>query len=303
MNHRIFIKRLHINTNKTKISFTIVTIHSQQQTTIINMQRPRSSLGRNMNVSNSLHGSNEKPTSQQHIPGKTRPYIRRKSTPLALCFLATFHMLKAHEVGAFAPLGRQNFPRTKSYRSLQFQETTCSLSMIEKAVYEVDANGQPVKTYTVNAEAEESSTVMKKRIVKLLSDDQGEEDDEIPDYSEEAANEVADKKIYSRISEEAKWKANTVMQKETRVNSISGITRGMNNGVEPMIEKKIRAKPPTKVMASVKETGGDSMSEYIKSMGQHELLPQESELLLGRHIQQLVKWEGIRSELEKELDR
>lgn len=70
-----------------------------------------------------------------------------------------------------------------------------------------------------------------------------------------------------------------------------------------MIENKIRAKPPTKVMASVKETGGDSMREYIKSMGQHELLPQESELLLGRHIQLLVKWEGVRSELEKEFDR
>jgi RNA polymerase primary sigma factor len=232
----------------------------------------------------------------------------KSSVSLALYIVGSIQILNQNSVDAFTIPQHQTFFKSPQIGHQYFSTygtTSSSLRMVEKAVYEVDANGQPVKKFTSNAEAEESSTVMKKRIVKLLSDDQGEEDDEVPDYSEEAANEIADKKSYSRISEEAKWKANSVMQKNSHASSLNSISTGtlINSGLEPMIERKVRAKPLTKVMASVKETGGDSMSEYIKSMGQHELLPQESELLLGRHIQLLVKWEGVRSDLEKELER
>jgi len=159
------------------------------------------------------------------------------------------------------------------------------------------------QTYTSNTEAQASSHVMKKRIVKLLSDDHGEEDDEIPDYSLEAANEIADKRVYSKISEEAKWKANAVMQKSEVE---AGTGPGLHVNANDLIETKViarKSKPVTKVMASVKETGGDSIGEYVKSIGSHELLPQESEMLLGRHIQLLVTWEKVRGGLEDDLDR
>lgn len=219
---------------------------------------------------------------------------------LLICLVASADTMKQFHVDAFTLMGSRQYSTTMIRRT-----NTSPLRMIEKAMYEVDANGNPMKTYSTNVEAQESSDVMEKRIVNLLSDDHGEEDDEVPDYSEEAANEIADKRVYSRISEEAKWKANSIMQKNVQINSIKTMNTSsrISSGLEPMIEKRVRTKPPTKVMASVTETGGDSMSAYIKSMGQHELLPQESELLLGKHIQLLVKWEVVRSKLEKELNR
>merc|ERR1719291_156533 len=55
--------------------------------------------------------------------------------------------------------------------------------------------------------------------------------------------------------------------------------------------------------ANVKETGKDTMSQYFKSIGNHELLRHEDEIVLGKQIQKLVKWEEIRNELEDELLR
>ena len=270
------------------------------------MQRPRTNMRRNLTDSLKLEENVENSIFRET---SSKPWkCVRSSVSLALYIVGSIQILNQNSVDAFTIPQHHtifNRPRIGHQYFSTYDTTSSSLRMVEKAVYEVDANGQPVNKFTSNAEAEESSTVMKKRIVKLLSDDQGEEDDEVPDYSEEAANEIADKKSYSRISEEAKWKANSVMQKNSHASSLNSLSTGtlINSGLEPMIERKVRAKPLTKVMASVKETGGDSMSEYIKSMGQHELLPQESELLLGRHIQLLVKWEGVRSDLEKELER
>jgi len=173
--------------------------------------------------------------------------------------------------------------------------------MIEKAIYEVDSvTGKTItkNSYSSNAEAEENSATMEKKIVKLLCDDHGEEDDEVPDYSEEAASEIAEKKVYSRISEEAKYKANAVMQMDR---AFSHGKSEVSIKTEAVTEKRVKAQ--TKVTASVKETGGDSMSEYVKSMGQHELLPQQSEALLGKQIQLLVQWEGVRHEMEEKLER
>jgi RNA polymerase primary sigma factor len=132
------------------------------------------------------------------------------------------------------------------------------------------------------------------RIENLLCDDHDEEDEEVPDYSEEAAKEIADKSIYSRISESAKWKANMAIKTRPSIS------------MEPIDMKKPSAskrKYKSKMTASVKETGVDTISDYVKSMGQHELLPHESEILLGRQIQILVKWESKRQELEDSLSR
>merc|ERR1711982_301313 len=54
-------------------------------------------------------------------------------------------------------------------------------------------------------------------------------------------------------------------------------------------------KKPTKIRASVKETGYDSMSTYLKSMGNHELLRKNEEIILARKIQILMKWEELRN--------
>lgn len=182
----------------------------------------------------------------------------------------------------------------------------------------------PKPTYTINVEAEgASSSIIKRKIVNLLKDDDGEEDDETPDYSEAAANEIAEKSSYSRISEEAKMKANYAMQKMQKTNTKSmqraGATVGVGgrntkivpstanlNGDGFLLEdddEHVVVKKKRRFTASVKETGVDTMSQYVKSMGSHELLPKDSEILLGRQIQILVGWENIRQELEEKLSR
>lgn len=209
--------------------------------------------------------------------------------------------------------------------TLSFNEkssTSSSTSRIPKIHFDsVEELIAPKPTYTINVEAEKSSSIMKRKIVHLLSDDEGEEDDELPDYSEEAANEIAHKSAYSRISEEAKWKANYAMQKmekqknqsdrfvavsaEAVVSSRnSRKTNAINREESSLLfgdENNVVVKKKRRVTASVKETGVDTMSQYVKSMGSHELLPKESEILLGKQIQVLVKWENIRQELEEEL--
>ena len=192
----------------------------------------------------------------------------------------------------------------------------------------------PKPSYTINVEAEgTSSSIIKRKIVNLLKDDDGEEDDETPDYSEAAANEIAEKSSYSRISEEAKMKANYAMQKMQKSSSGSNHTRkkrvqqvdvaigaGVDRSATRIVpstanlngdgffldddeENNVVVKKKRRFTASVKETGVDTMSQYVKSMGSHELLPKDSEILLGRQIQILVGWENIRQELEEKLSR
>jgi len=58
-----------------------------------------------------------------------------------------------------------------------------------------------------------------------------------------------------------------------------------------------------RIRASVKETGLDSMKYYMKSMANHELLSKNEEVILGREIQILIKWEKTREDLESKLAR
>lgn len=270
------------------------------------------------NNNNSNNNSNHTSTSSS----TSKSITSNRFVSIAIVISALTLASSPLAVDAFAFTANSDSRATSTRRSFQIQPslllngnvnvnppttstTTSALSMLEKSVYERDSNGNQVmsQTYTSNTEAQASSHVMKKRIVKLLSDDHGEEDDEIPDYSLEAANEIADKRVYSKISEEAKWKANAVMQKSEVE---AGTGPGLHVNANDLIETKViarKSKPVTKVMASVKETGGDSIGEYVKSIGSHELLPQESEMLLGRHIQLLVTWEKVRGGLEDDLDR
>lgn len=58
-----------------------------------------------------------------------------------------------------------------------------------------------------------------------------------------------------------------------------------------------------RIRANVKETGLDSMKYYMKTMGNHELLNKNEEIILAREIQILIKWEETREELETKLMR
>jgi RNA polymerase primary sigma factor len=59
----------------------------------------------------------------------------------------------------------------------------------------------------------------------------------------------------------------------------------------------------TSIRATVKETGSDSISSYTKSLGQHELLHKDDEVLLGRQVRMLMVLEDKRMELEEEMLR
>lgn len=58
-----------------------------------------------------------------------------------------------------------------------------------------------------------------------------------------------------------------------------------------------------RIRAHVRETGFDSMRCYMKTMGNHELLRKNEEVVLAREIQILMRWEGLRDELEDQLRR
>lgn len=58
-----------------------------------------------------------------------------------------------------------------------------------------------------------------------------------------------------------------------------------------------------RIRANVRETGFDSMKYYMKTMGNHDLLQKNEEIVLAREIQILIKWEEKREELEAELLR
>mmetsp|Transcript_28473 Transcript_28473/g.41948 ORF Transcript_28473/g.41948 Transcript_28473/m.41948 type:complete len:467 (+) Transcript_28473:170-1570(+) len=74
----------------------------------------------------------------------------------------------------------------------------------------------------------------------------------------------------------------------------------MTNAIEQKMAEEAASK---KVRASVKETGFDSIKSYMKVMANHELLNKNEEIILGREIQILVKWEEQRELLEAQLLR
>ena len=62
-------------------------------------------------------------------------------------------------------------------------------------------------------------------------------------------------------------------------------------------------KKKKKVTATIRETGQDSMKHYLKSMGNHDLLNKNEEIILAREIQILIGWEQTRVDLEAKLAR
>lgn len=84
---------------------------------------------------------------------------------------------------------------------------------------------------------------------------------------------------------------------------VSGVLRRRPLDPDHQHDNNNGAAPQSKVRASVKETGNDSMRRYLKTMSGHELLRAEDEVVLGRQIRILVRWEEKKAELEEELLR
>jgi hypothetical protein len=88
---------------------------------------------------------------------------------------------------------------------------------------------------------------------------------------------------------------NRIVTKESMSDSISNIGQASS--------KNTGEEPKRRITANVKETGFDSMKYYMKTMGNHELLKKNEEIILAREIQILIKWEEEREALEAKLIR
>ncbi len=82
----------------------------------------------------------------------------------------------------------------------------------------------------------------------------------------------------------------------------SGANERANDEMLAKLEQDAN-KGKRKVRANVRETGYDSMRNYIKTMCNHELLNKNEEVVLAREIQLLMAWEKTREELEAQLLR
>jgi len=87
--------------------------------------------------------------------------------------------------------------------------------------------------------------------------------------------------------------------KERTVTQLFGKTKDKLGSLESEVQKTKRRK----VIASVRETGFDSVKDYMNSMCNHDLLNKNEEIILAREIQLLIKWEEKRKDLEVELCR
>ena len=117
------------------------------------------------------------------------------------------------------------------------------------------------------------------KIALLLNDDQ--------DDLFLASNDIADRQtVFAKLSDEEKSQASFAVSKVTNTVNIS-----------PELSKK--KTKGTKITANVYESGQDTIKQYVKSMGQHQVLSPEDEALLGRQIQVLNGWEQQRQELEE----
>jgi hypothetical protein len=98
----------------------------------------------------------------------------------------------------------------------------------------------------------------------------------------------------------------TLLEPES-IFAMPSINREVPSPREESNSNKIEAsksdEPKRRIRANVKETGLDSIRYYMKTMGNHELLNKNEEIILAREIQILIKWEEVREQLEAKLMR
>lgn len=150
------------------------------------------------------------------------------------------------------------------------------------------------------------------RLQSLLLNDEGEINPYLPDDSPEAAQQLAQFHTYSKINEEARRKAKESVsshsddeEEDDDEGGVVATTRNIHNlhDTSAVAAQRRNSKRRMSIRATVKETGSDSISSYTKSLGQHELLHKDDEVLLGRQVRMLMVLEEKRMELEEELLR
>ena len=171
----------------------------------------------------------------------------------------------------------------------------------------ISSESQPLTNDELRSKSKSRNYVQKEAIDFLLNDDDDDDDDDDNEMyhnmerrrnsndltpEDDEANQIADKSNFSRLSDEAKFKATMALKMKPNTSASIVSTTSIS---QPYTKTKVRA--------SVKETGNDTMSHYLKSIGNHELLRKEDEIVLGRQIQIFVKWEEVRLNLEEQLMR
>ena len=166
------------------------------------------------------------------------------------------------------------------------------------------------------------------RLRTLLLNDEGEINPSLPDDSPEAAQQLAQFHTYSKVSEEARRKAKESVSSHTEdedddedyeegndndggemvattmsINNLAGVNNARRKRTTTAAMKQQQQQRRSSIRATVKETGSDSISSYTKSLGQHELLHKDDEVLLGRQVRMLMVLEDKRMELEEEMLR
>jgi len=173
--------------------------------------------------------------------------------------------------------------------------------------------GRPSKkASTVDTNGIKNANKVNLRLQSLLLNDEGEINPYLPDDSPEAAQQLAQFHTYSKVSEEARRKAKESVsshaedeEEDDDEGGVVATTRNIHNlhDTSAVAAQRRNSKRRMSIRATVKETGSDSISSYTKSLGQHELLHKDDEVLLGRQVRMLMILEEMRMELEEELLR
>jgi hypothetical protein len=122
------------------------------------------------------------------------------------------------------------------------------------------------------------------KITRLLSD-------ESPLVPLGADEQIADKEtVFAKLSDEDLRQAS---------DAVSKVTNKRDSGLELVRGGSKKGK----VTANVMETGHDTIKQYVKSLANHQVLSPEDEVILGKQIQILARWEEKRLELENNLLR
>jgi hypothetical protein len=164
----------------------------------------------------------------------------------------------------------------------------------------LDDSETPLLSETSTATSTKQHNYLSQNIISnLLNEDiviDGEEDDE-DDASKPALGNM-------HMSESAKLFVSQAVASANNYKKLSSNDdSSTDNRNTPLQQQQQQKATTTRVRASVKETGNDALSSYLKNIANHDLLRHEDEIVLGRQIQILVKYEQQRLLLETTLLR
>lgn len=173
------------------------------------------------------------------------------------------------------PVRERNVGRQFTSRHIKYEENRLQGGRIKQEFV-------PLKSDETKKPSRVEREVLTEKIAQLLNED---------DDSFLATHDVADRQtVFTKLSDEEKSEAAFAVSKMT----------SRSPELEPT---HTRLTKKGKVTANVLETGQDTMRQYVKSMGQHQVLSPEDESVLGRQIVILNSWEDKRQQLEETLLR